>query len=690
MSTASHDSSTELEPSGVPLGTPASTEGSGQTIWLDGDVLACSCPECGAPMSIRLWLMVADCFRCGTSLELTEEQEQEALRLLRQQEETRRQDSQAAAAAIAPTMLRKPKLPTRPEPEPVPKGKPATTKPPPESAPEPTTVPAAPHRQSTPRRVSASEVHRGTRALVRDLYERGRVAVLWRSLLKDLPAWLVSLVFHMVLLLLLAIFGANPEQGPPQITLSTSVSHEDLEGGQELLDEPLEETFDLGDAGGLEQPGELNDPGALVDLEPPIIPPDDPSDRLNPVGRLPTRTEMPTSEIPPSVMGRMFSGRDPRIRRRVVEKAGGTSATEAAVARALIFLSRHQHEDGSWSLREFHKAPGCDGTCRGQGRTSSRVAATALSLLPFLGAGQTHERGEYTEEIRQGLQWLIAHQREDGSLEDGGQMYAHGQAAIALCEAYALSGDPELRGPAQEALNFIVRAQDRKGGGWRYVPRQPGDTSVVGWQLMALKSGQMGYLRVPSKAFERAGLFLNSVTKEGSRYAYQPGGRYTPAMTAEALLCRQYLGWPRDHDGLKRGVDYLLDNLPDARHPNVYYWYYATQVMHHYGGDAWEKWNAKMQRVLLRSQETRGHAAGSWTPQGEWSNQGGRIFMTALAACILEVYYRHMPIYGEDVLEGVKGLEDLDVLDEVDPPQGREVPQGVPMPKGLDLLNGLQ
>ncbi|HUT12856.1 MAG TPA: prenyltransferase/squalene oxidase repeat-containing protein [Thermoguttaceae bacterium] len=701
MSTASHDSSTELERSGVPLGAPASAEGSGRSLWLDGDVLACSCPECGAPMSIRLWLMVADCFRCGTSLELTEEQEQEALRLLRQQEETQRQDSQAAAAAIAPTMLRKPKPRTQP--------KPADAEP----AAEPTTVPAtAPHRQPTPRRVSASEAHRGTRALVRDLYERGRVAVLWRSLLKDLPAWLISLVVHLVAMLLLLLFGTDPTQGPPTITLSTSVSYEDLEGGQELLDEPLEETFDLGDAGGLEQISDLNDPGALIDLDQPILPPDDPSDRLNIPGRLPARIDIQTNEIPPSTLGRMFSGRDPRIRRQAVAKAGGTTATEAAVARALIFLSRHQHEDGSWSLADFNKSANCDRTCTGQvgdRDSDSRVAATALSLLPFLGAGQTHKTGPYKDQIRAGLTWLLEHQREDGDLRDRndegevcgrGKMYAHGQAAIALCEAYALTGDPDLRGPAQRALNFIVRAQHPNGGGWRYVPREPGDTSVVGWQLMALKSGQMGYLSVPSKTFERAGLFLNSVTKDGAHYGYQGpndrGGLSALAMTAEALLCRQYLGWPRDHDGLKRGVDYLLENLPDARHPNVYYWYYATQVMHHYGGDAWEKWNASMQRALLGTQETRGHAAGSWAPQGGGleggfaTDKGGRIFMTALATCMLEVYYRHMPIYSEDALEGVKGLEDLDVLDVVEEPDRRDASEGGERPQGLELLEGLE
>ena len=44
-------------------------------MWMEGDVLMCACPDCRAPMSIRLWLMIADCwhyyseFRSQASLE---------------------------------------------------------------------------------------------------------------------------------------------------------------------------------------------------------------------------------------------------------------------------------------------------------------------------------------------------------------------------------------------------------------------------------------------------------------------------------------------------------------------------------------------------------------------------------------------------------------------------------------------
>lgn len=647
MSTASSDSSMKLDTHPVPVGDPGQGGPAGEAgIWLDGDVLACACPDCGAPMSIRLWLMVADCFRCGASIELTEEQEREALRLLRQREQAKLADSREAAAAISPTMLRKP----RPAPKP---DIPATGSPPPQTAPQP-------ELQPHPRRVAAAEAHRGARAHIRDIYEKGGAAVLLGQLLRDLPAWLVSLVLHLVALLLLSLWVERAGEDDLSITLATSISAEDLPGDV-AMDEKDVNSFEFEDPGAVELRHVAPERGAPNPEEMDIQPVDVPMDVRDLVGSLPSSVARTGLEMPPAPTGRMFAGRDPRARAHVVEQAGGTSATEAAVARGLKFLARHQHPDGHWSLHAYQSKHECDDTCRrGAGAVRNDVAGTALALLPFLGAGQTHRQGQYTNQVFGGLKWLIEHQKEDGDLrdrririEDISQMYAHGQAAIVLCEAYALTGDEQLREPAQSALNFILRAQHAEGG-WRYRPGQAGDTSVVGWQLMALRSGQMAYLHVPERTFERAGLYLDRAQRDrvGGRYGYQPGHHPTPAMTAEALLCRQYLGWPRIHPGLKSGVYYLLGNLPRANQANIYYWYYATQVMHHYGGEPWERWNTRMREVLVDMQAQRGHAAGSWTPKGGHSNRGGRIYMTSLAVCTLEVYYRHMPLYGEEALEG--------------------------------------
>ena len=78
--------------------------------------------------------------------------------------------------------------------------------------------------------------------------------------------------------------------------------------------------------------------------------------------------------------------------------------------------------------------------------------------------------------------------------------------------------------------------------------------------------------------------------------------------------------------------------------------------MHHMGGKSWTEWNDKLRDMLIGMQETRGHEAGSWTPRagGEraFDTEGGRLYMTALAVCTLEVYYRHLPLYRRDVTSG--------------------------------------
>jgi hypothetical protein len=115
------------------------------------------------------------------------------------------------------------------------------------------------------------------------------------------------------------------------------------------------------------------------------------------------------------------------------------------------------------------------------------------------------------------------------------------------------------------------------------------------------------------------------------------------------LLCMQYMGTSRDDKGMRDGVEYLLKHLPNKDSKNIYYYYYATQVMHNVPGEQWESWNRKMRRVLVESQERTGCAEGSWNPEGdEWGDAGGRLMVTSLSCLTLEVYYRYLPLYKLD------------------------------------------
>ena len=350
----------------------------------------------------------------------------------------------------------------------------------------------------------------------------------------------------------------------------------------------------------------------------------------------------------------------------LIELFGGSPESEAAVMRGLKWLAVHQNPDGYWSLEKYDAAAtGC--TCKVDIEKEVKeedTAGTSLALLPFLAAGVTHksapeyppELKEYQTNVKRGLEFLAKYQKHSSGDDDGmlaKNMYGHAISTMALCEAYALTGDEDYKIPAQKAIKYLLKSQHGKGG-WRYGPRQDGDTSVVGWVFLAIRSGQLAGLTVDFGALQRAKLFMNSVSAgpadaKQSRYSYQPGGKETVALTAAGLLTRQYLGWDKDQESLLTGANYMMQHLPPAAATSVgkvYYYYYATQVLHHLEGENWDKWNYHMREHLIRTQEKTGHQEGSWNPTGvDYGSRGGRLYSTSLSLLTLEAYYRHLPLY---------------------------------------------
>jgi hypothetical protein len=348
---------------------------------------------------------------------------------------------------------------------------------------------------------------------------------------------------------------------------------------------------------------------------------------------------------------------------------GGSTGpeTEAAIERGLAFLAQQQRPDGSWTLQGFGETVSL----------SSDTAATGLALLAFQGAGYHHREFKYAKTVERALTFLRSQQQSNGDLYPTANnrasaavwFYSHAIASIALCEAYGMTQDPELREPAQKSLNFIVQSQNPTRGGWRYAPQIESDTSVTGWMTMALKSGQLAELEVPEQSLDRVQVFLDQAQAAGDQqhlYRYNPYAPDTPdkrhgrapnrTMTAVGLLMRLYGGWHRDHPDMVRGANYLLKNLPaigtkERPQRDTYYWYYATQLMFHMGGDYWKTWNAKLHPLLVNSQIQEGPLAGSWEPRGPvpdaWAPHAGRLYVTTMNLLSLEVTYRHLPLYDD-------------------------------------------
>jgi hypothetical protein len=261
--------------------------------------------------------------------------------------------------------------------------------------------------------------------------------------------------------------------------------------------------------------------------------------------------------------------------------------------------------------------------------------------------------------VARGLDFLIRAQAADGNLAGDAELYAamycHGMAAIALSEAYALTNDERLGLPLRRAINYTLSAQHATAGGWRYKPGdRQGDTSQLGWQLMALRSAKLAGIAIPRSSEEGMIRFLRSVEagRHGGMASYRAGERPNRTMTAEAMVCRHFLGLPADEpEAAREAGDFLLEELPGQGKPNLYYWYYATMAMHQLQGDYWSVWNKALRKALVETQRTSGSEAGSWDTSTVWGGYGGRVYTTAMGALCLEVYYRFLPLYDPRIAE---------------------------------------
>jgi hypothetical protein len=461
---------------------------------------------------------------------------------------------------------------------------------------------------------------------------------------------MVSLSLHVVLLLALAIWTVR-HNVVERLRLELAFGPAQGEAGQaevvDAADEPAVVEIEKPD-------GEPPAMSAEVASLPAVAPPE-PQPAPDAMESVADQSGGRSEAVEMIAIGTSLSGRTGMSKERLLGEAGGNEATETAVALALEWLVRQQQKDGLWSLQR----PYADGSAQ-----ENRLAASAMALLALQGAGNTTREGKYREAVAKCWKALGRGQTAEGTFDVGPMldqhaMYAHAQATIAACEAYGISKDPALEEPARKAIAYALGAQ-MPDGGWRYHPPGPnqdnrGDMSVSGWYLMALKSGEMAGLDVPAAAYENLRRFLDAVfvsDAKGFGYQISPNQKFfefRPALTAEGLLCRQYLGWRRDDPRLVSGVELLLREAPidfDYRKKNVYAWYYATQVCHHMGGSAWKRWNARMQELLLPAQVQTGRDKGSWDPANDqWGHVGGRLFMTSLCTCMLEVYYRHLPLY---------------------------------------------
>ncbi len=506
--------------------------------------------------------------------------------------------------------------------------------------------------------------------------------------LRQSPWWMISIALHVMVFFILTLFDSGTAEAKPKKVVQASMAAETIEEDLEDVDEDTKEVHET-----------------EIVAEDPVIKDEPIDEQIESDNDLPHEENFGQTEglsdAPfegPAANGTVgiggaaggaFPGRGGGADRS--RGGGGRTKFDDAVDDALRWLAAHQSPNGGWEAAGFNQW--CDGVPiadlakrpEGLGKALYDPGVTGLALCAFLGAGYTN-RGKhpFAKVVSKGLRYLKNIQDPEGCFGPRSTqqyIYNHATAALAMVEAYGMTGSPIFKGSAQRCLNFIALTRNPYFA-WRYgIKPGDNDTSVSGWMMMALKSAQIvnadavqrgkpAPLEIDTAAFDGLKAWLEKVTDpDTGRVGYVTRGtgparpqelvdrfpgEKSESMTAAGMLARVFMGEdPRKSAIIKKGAN-LCAELAPTWNPSdgsidMYYWYYATLAMFQVSGKHWEIWKKGMEKAMVESQRQDTDYCqykGSWDPIGPWGHDGGRVYSTAVMALCLQVYYRYDQVFG--------------------------------------------
>jgi hypothetical protein len=325
---------------------------------------------------------------------------------------------------------------------------------------------------------------------------------------------------------------------------------------------------------------------------------------------------------------------------------GGTEECEDAVVASLRWLKEKQNKDGSW--------------------TSRSVPMTGLALLAYLGHCETAGSEEFGDTVLAAITFLV-----DKSMKNNGKLaddfkakswcYEHAIAVYALAEAYTLcvksfgENINQLEDAVMASGQFLINSQ-HSNGGWAYSYVEEGghtDTSIVGWQLQALKACKYTGLDFANlRQCVKKGLdYMETKQAPSGAFGYSSPSIREDGTTLAAVgaLCFQIWESSANRQA-RKAVKFMHENMKldwKTKHSDLYGHYYAAQAMINNGGKEWEKYNELFRDQVINNQNKDGSYKS--VQAGHGLNGGGfaEHYRTCLATLMLESYYRFLPGTGQ-------------------------------------------
>ncbi|MCM8539600.1 MAG: hypothetical protein NE328_04945 [Lentisphaeraceae bacterium] len=450
-----------------------------------------------------------------------------------------------------------------------------------------------------------------------------------RRLIESLIGPIVSTIFHVLLIIVLAIFITDKVKEPIAEIEVVMEEIEEVEIEPPPVEQPEPEDV---------EPEETTNPTlttvAIENVETNDEALEDTNDEAPSTDDSMADQAVSDVVVSPSAFASpsVYGGRSASGRASAVSKFGGNKVGQAALLKALWWLAKVQNPNGSWG-------------------SSNQQAFTGLALLTFLAHGETPTSKHFGKTVKKAMQWLS----NDPMKKNHGNGYGHAIKTYALAEAYAMTGVSMLEAAMNKGIRIVIDGQQEKGCfTYSYGPGPKQDLSVAGWNFQALKAAygagceEKGLQEAIYKAIEW--LKIAGDTEKGFPYdlTKQENGSDKHTMRAVGCLCLQLFGEGKTaeiQDDLKKiaTTDLAKYSWNNPPRESLYGWYYATQAMFQNGGVSWKAWNRKFQKELTDNQNKEGYWEYPGDFHGKMDPLTTRIYATTLSALQLTVYYRYLP-----------------------------------------------
>ena len=352
-----------------------------------------------------------------------------------------------------------------------------------------------------------------------------------------------------------------------------------------------------------------------------------------------------------------------------VMTAAAQDKIDRSVERALTWLASQQRPDGSFPTQK-----------RGQ------PGVTGLCMLAFLSQGHLPGEGEYGDQLKRSMDYIISCQKRNGVLAavapNGEKLsravehstgytlvYNHAIAGLVLSECYGMVGaeqSKQIEPVIVKALDVTCQMQDfhkdKKAdeGGWRYLDdydNVDSDLSITGWQLMFMRSAKNAGFDVEAGRITRAVEYVRRcfLKKQGTfTYKDKNKARISRAMAGAGILALAHSGLHETPEAQRAGNWILKSGFHDYNEPgrvrNIvvdkdrYHYGLLTcsLAMYQLGGRHWREYFPSTARVLMENQ----NKDGSWQPEKRHADASfGNAYTTAIGVLTLSASNDLLPIF---------------------------------------------